>query len=110
MKVYKIKTNDFSKLTKNREYLTSDQVQALEKYESLLGIKGEKFLPRGKDIVLIIAGGKYYITCKPVYIDSLRGILESVKIPAQDIVTMNRTSGQSQELTIEQVKNFILHD
>lgn len=110
MKVYRIKTNDFAKLTKNREYLTSEQKQALEKYESLLGIKGEKFLPRGKDIVLVIAQGKYYITCKPAYIDSLRGILESVKIPAQDIIVMPRASGQAQELTLDQVKNFILHD
>jgi len=110
MKVYRIKTNDFAKLTKNREYLTGDQAQALEKYESLLGIKAEKFLPRGKDIILVIAQGKYYLTCKPAYIDSLRGILESVKISASDIIVMNRASGQAQELSIEQVKNFILHD
>lgn len=107
MKVYRIKTNDFAKLTSNKNLLTNEQKTACEKYESLLGIKADKILPKNKDIALIIASGKYYITCKPAYVDSLVKILESVDIESQDIVLMNRSSVSGQDLTIEQVKNLL---
>lgn len=107
MKVYRIKTNDFAKLTSNKNLLTSEQKTALAKYESLLGIKADKILPKNKDIALIIASGKYYITCKPAYVDSLVKILESVDIESQDIILMNRSSVSGQDLTIEQVKNLL---
>jgi len=109
MKVFRIKTNDFAKLTNNKNLLTTEQKTALEKYQNALGIKAEKFLPRGKDIVLIIAGGKYYITCKPAYQTSLIKILESVDIVQDDIAIMNRTTTTTQDLTVEQLKNLLLN-
>ena len=112
MKVYRIKTNDFSKITSNKNLLTDTQKELLSKYESLTGCKAKKFLPRGKDIVLLIGqDNKYYITSKPVYVDSIAKILESVGIDQDSIIVMNRnTGGQSQELTLDQVKNFLTVD
>ena len=111
MKVYRIKTNDFTKITSNKNLLSESQKTLLEKYESLLGIKSKKFLPRGKDIILIIGqDNKYYITSKPVYVDSIVKILESVDIDQDSIIVMNRNTGQSQELTIDQVKSFLSVD
>lgn len=111
MKLYRIKTNDFSKLTNNKNLLTSDQKTACEKYESITGIKAKKILPHGKDIVLLIGqDNKYYITSKPAYQDSIVKILQSVGIDNSDIVIMNRSSGQSVELTIDQVKNILTGD
>ena len=115
MKVYRIKTNDFAKLTNNKNLLTSEQSQALEKYQSLIGDKIVKFMPRGKDIVLCItAGGDYFITCKPVYVDSLVKILESLKdddgnqiIPQDKIKILNKPSTQN-DLSIEQIKNLLI--
>jgi len=112
MKVYRIKTNDFSKITSNKNLLSDTQKELLSKYETITGCKAKKFLPRGKDIVLIIGqDNKYYITSKPVYIDSIAKILESVGIDQDSIIVMNRnTGGQSQELTLDQVKNFLTVD
>lgn len=108
MKNYRIKTGDFSKLTSNKNLLTSEQKTALEKYQNKLGIKPVKFLPKGKDIILIIDDeSKYYVTCKPVYIDSVVKILESVSIDSDSIVLMNRQANQSNELSVEQLKNIL---
>ena len=111
MKVYRIKTNDFSKLTSNKNLLTIEQKNACEKYESIIGQKAKKVLPHGKDIVLIIGqDNKYYITAKPAYQQSLVKILQSVDIDDLDIVIMKRSSGQAVELTIDQVKNLLTTD
>lgn len=107
MKTYRIKTNDFAKLTSNKNLLTSEQSQALEKYQGLIGDKIVKFIPRGKDVVLCItAGGDYFITCKPVYVDSLAKILESVGIEQDKIKILNKPSTQN-DLSIEQIKNLL---
>ena len=112
MKVYRIKTNDFAKITSNKNLLTDTQKELLSKYESLTGCKAKKFLPRGKDVVLLIGqDNKYYITSKPVYVDSIVKILQSVGIDQDSIVVMNRnTGGQSQEISLDQVKNFLRVD
>ena len=108
MKTYRIKTNDFAKLTSNKNLLTSEQSQALEKYQALIGDKIVKFLPRGKDVVLCItAGGDYFITCKPVYVDSLVKILESVGIEQDKIIILNKPTAQN-DLSIEQIKNLLI--
>lgn len=108
MKVYSVKVNDFCKLTNNKNLLSTEQAQALERYQSLIPAQASKFLPRGKDIILIIGqDNKYYITAKPVYQSSLVKILESVDIPAQDIILVNRPSASGQELTVDQLKNIL---
>lgn len=108
MKTYRIKTNDFAKLTSNKNLLTDEQKIACEKYENIIGQKAKKILPHGKDIVLIIGqDDKYYITSKPAYQDSIIKILQSVDIVESDIVIVKRSSGQSVDLTIEQVKNLL---
>jgi hypothetical protein len=108
MKNYCIKVNDFCKLTSNKNLLSTDQAQALEKYQVLIPAQAVKFLPRGKDVVLIIGqDNKYYVTAKPVYQPTLVKILESVDIPAQDIILVNRPSASGQELTIDQLKNIL---
>lgn len=111
MKTYRIKTNDFGKLTSNKNILTDEQKTACEKYESLIGMKAKKVLPHGKDIVLIIGqDNRYYITSKPAYQDSIVKILESVEIDKEDIEIVKRSSGQAVDLTIEQVKNLLTSD
>jgi hypothetical protein len=108
MKTYRIKTNDFAKLTSNKDLLTNEQKTACEKYENIIGQKAKKVLPHGKDIVLIIGqDNKYYITSKPAYQDSIVKILQSVDIDNDNIIIVNRSSGQSVDLTIEQVKNLL---
>lgn len=106
-KNYSVKVNDFQKITKNKNLLTSEQKIALEKYESILNVKSDKFLPRGKDIILIISENEYYITAKPVYVDSIAKILSSVGIQDENIHTITRTSGSQVNITVEQLKNLL---
>lgn len=110
-RIYRIKTCEFKNLTNNKNLLTSTQKELLEKYEKLLSIKSKKFLYHGQDIVLIIGqDNKYYITGKKCYQDSIVKILESVKIPQDSIVLLNRSSNDSQDLSIAQLKNFLIDD
>ena len=108
MKAYQVKVNDFMRLTNNKNLLSTEQAQALEKYQAILPAQAIKFLPRGKDIVLIIGqDNKYYITSKPVYQPSIVKILEQVGIAQDDIVIVNRPGQAGQELTIDQLKNIL---
>lgn len=104
-RIYRIKTSEFKNLTSNKNLLTEQQELSLARYKNLLNIEPQKFLAHGQDIVLIIANGKYYITSKPCYQESIIKILESVNIAQDNIVVLRREHNkQSQELTSDELK------
>ena len=116
-RVYRIKTCEFKNLTNNKNLLTEKQQLHLAQVKNLIGVEPKKFLAHGQEVVLIIGqDNKYYITGKKCYQDSIVKILESIKdesgkcvIPQDSIILLNRSSdSNSQDLSIDQLKNFLI--
>lgn len=108
MKQFKIKTSDFMNLKSVESIGEKETIESIKTIEAITGDKIIKNLSKGKNSVLMISeSGKYYITARPCYIDSLVKILESVGIKSSDIVLMKKQSKET-ELSLEQLKQLIL--
>jgi len=108
MKQFKIKTSDFMNLKSVESISDKNTIDSIKAVESISGDKIIKNLNKGKNSVLMIGeSGKYYITARPCYIDSLVKILESVGIKSGDIVLMKKQS-QDIELSLDELKQLIL--
>lgn len=108
MKVFRIKTSDFINLKTVDKITDKNTLDAIAQVEKLTSDKIVRNLNKGKNSVLMIGtSGKYYITARPCYIDSLVKILESVGIESDDIVQLKKSSTPV-DLSIEQLKNLLV--
>jgi predicted nucleotide-binding protein (sugar kinase/HSP70/actin superfamily) len=107
MKTFKIKTSDFINLKTINKITDKATLDSIAQVEKLTNDKIVRNLNKGKNSVLMIGtSGKYYITARPCYIDSLVNILESVGIESNDIIQLKKQT-QVQDLTIDQLKNLL---
>lgn len=108
MKTYKIKTSDFINLKTVEKITDKNTLEQIEQVEKITGDKIIKNLNKGKNSVLMIGEqGKYYITARPCYIQSLVNILEQVGIEQKNIVQLKKST-QVENITLEQVKNILI--
>lgn len=108
MKTYKIKTSDFINLKTVDKISDKNTLEQIEQVENITSDKIVRNMNKGKNSVLMIGkSGKYYITARPCYIDSLCNILEQVGIEQKDIVLLKKQA-QVENITLEQVKNILI--
>ena len=108
MKTFRIKTSDFVNLKKVENITDKNTLDLIEQVEQLTSDKIIKNMNKGKNSVLMIAkSGKYYITARPCYVDSLIAILESVGIKSENIVQLKKSTAPV-DLSIEQLKNMLI--
>lgn len=108
MKTFRIKTSDFINLKKVENITDKNTLAQVEQVEQLTSDKIIKNMNKGKNSVLMIAkSGKYYITARPCYVDSLIAILESAGIASENIVQLKKSSAPV-EVSIEQLKNMLI--
>ena len=109
MKTYRIKTSDFINLKSVDKISDKNTLEQVEQVENITSDKIIKNMNKGKNSVLMIGkSGKYYITARPCYIDSLVNILEQVGIEQKDITILKKQS-QVSDITLEQVKSILLN-
>ena len=109
MKTYKIKTSDFINLKTVDKITDKNTLEQVEQVENITSDKIIRNMNKGKNSVLMIGkSGKYYITARPCYIESLVNILNSVGIKSENIVLMKKPT-QVENITLEQVKNILLN-
>lgn len=108
MKTFRIKTSDFINLKTVDKISDKNTLEQVEQVENITSDKIVRNMNKGKNSVLMIGkSGKYYITARPCYIDSLVNILEQVGIEQKDIVILKKQA-QVENITLEQVKNILI--
>lgn len=108
MKTFKIKTSDFINLKKVENIIDKNTLEQVEQVENITSDKIVKNMNKGKNSVLMIGtSGKYYITARPCYVESLVKILESVGITSDKIVQVKKASNTQVELSLEQLKTML---
>lgn len=108
MKTFEVKTSDFINLKTVDKITDKNTLAQVEQVENLTGDKIVRNMNKGKNSVLMIAkSGKYYITARPCYVDSLVNILQSVGIEPENIVQLKKSSTPV-DLSIEQLKNMLI--
>lgn len=108
MRQFRIKTSDFINLKLVDKITDKETLNQIAQVETLTNDKIVRNLNKGKNSVLMIGtSGKYYITARPCYIDSLIKILESVGIESDSIVLLKKQS-QVQDLSVDQLKKLLI--